>query len=146
MREQNNSPGFGNGLPLILIRETLNKIYPQIPHCDWDCFGSNDPGAGARPKRKKRIYIYVRVCLWGWRVLDQYTSHPPPTLIHSLSLFISTSCRSLDSSCLSFYDLPMTLILPVCPPLFFSPLICHSFIPPLSPLSLLSSVIIPMLD
>lgn len=28
--EQNNSPGFGNGLPLILIRETLNKIYPQI--------------------------------------------------------------------------------------------------------------------
>ncbi len=68
--EQNNSPGFGNGLPLILIRETLNKIYPQILHYDWDWSGSNDPRGGARGKRMERIYIYVQCVYqnWGWRV------------------------------------------------------------------------------
>lgn len=59
MWKQNNSTGFGNGFPLILIRETLNKIYPQILQCDWDWFGSNDPGAGARGKRMERMYILV---------------------------------------------------------------------------------------
>lgn len=71
-----------------------------------------------RRGRKEYIYLCANVFVGVASVRSIHISSPP-TLIHSLSLFISTSCRSLDSSCLSFYDLSMTLILPVCPLLFF---------------------------
>ncbi len=116
MWEQNNSPGFGNGLPLILIRETLNKIYPQILQCDWDWFGSNDPGAGATGKRMERIYICtsvcVCVCVAELGVESVRSIHnSSPQLCFTLSRCLSlSSCRSLDSSCLSFT---------ICPQLYF---------------------------
>lgn len=80
-------------------------------------------------RRGRRIYICVFVGVASVRSIHVSS---PPTLIHSLPLFMSTSCRSLHSSCLSFYDLSMTLILPVCPLLFFPLLfVTLSFLPPL---------------
>lgn len=105
--EQNNSPGFGNGLPLILIRETLNKIYPQILQCDLDSWGWNDPGAERTVCVDTYEHLYTtqpcgckRSGGW-WTVLDQYRTHPHNSFTLSCCLSLS-GCRSLDSSCLSF--------------------------------------------
>lgn len=143
--EQNNSPGFGNGLPLILIRETLNKIYSQVLQCDSEWWGSNDPRVG--PCVCGYIH-FICVNIKDLGVVDCVKS------IHSLSsqLCFTPSCLYLPSYHISrrflsvFYNQSVALFLPVFACFFIPNLLPPSFSIFRSALALPSCTNIPMLD